>query len=94
MDCLTCHAAAPNGDPDFGNVRAISGVRFPPTPPTGVTPVVFTMATAADLVLPRLLTGEALTGSDLADLAHGGVLGPAMRFRFPAYARELQAPEG
>ena len=27
-------------------------------------------------------------------LAHGGVLGPAMRFRFPAYARTLQAPEG
>ena len=54
----------------------------------------FSMATAADLVLPRLLTGEALTAADLAELAHGGVLGPAMRFRFPAYARTLQAPEG
>jgi len=54
----------------------------------------FTMATAADLVLPRLLTGEALTGADLADLAHGGVLGREMRFRFPGYARDLQAPEG
>jgi hypothetical protein len=54
----------------------------------------FTMATAADLVLPRLLTGEPLTGADLADLAHGGILGPAMRFRFPAYARDLEAPEG
>jgi hypothetical protein len=54
----------------------------------------FSMATAADLVLPRLLTGEALDGSDLAELAHGGVLGPAMRFRFPPYARELAAPEG
>jgi hypothetical protein len=54
----------------------------------------FTMATAADLVLPRLLTGEALTAADLADLAHGGVLGRDMRFRFPRYARDLQAPEG
>ncbi len=54
----------------------------------------FTLATAADLVLPRLLTGEALTGADLADLAHGGVLTRDMRFRFPAYARDLAAPEG
>ena len=54
----------------------------------------FSMATAADLVLPRLLTGEALTAPDLADLAHGGVLGREMRFRFPDYARDLQAPEG
>ena len=54
----------------------------------------FSMATAADLVLPRLLTGEALEAADLADLAHGGILGKAMRFRFPAYARELEAPEG
>jgi hypothetical protein len=52
----------------------------------------FSLATAADLVLPRLLTGEALVGADLAELAHGGVLGPAMRFRFPAYARDLGAP--
>jgi hypothetical protein len=54
----------------------------------------FTMATAADLVLPRLLTGEALTAADLADLAHGGVLVKAMRFRFPPYAQGLEAPEG
>ena len=54
----------------------------------------FTLATAADLVLPRLLTGEALTAVDLADLAHGGVLSAEMRFRFPAYARDLRAPEG
>ena len=54
----------------------------------------FTMATAADLVLPRLLTGERLTAAELADLGHGGVLGPEMRFRFPAYARDLRAPEG
>jgi hypothetical protein len=54
----------------------------------------FTMATAADLILPRLLTGERLTPQALAELAHGGVLTAAMRFRFPAYAQELEAPEG
>ncbi len=54
----------------------------------------FTLATAADLVLPRLLTGERLTAAELADMGHGGVLGPEMRFRFPDYARDLGAPEG
>jgi len=53
----------------------------------------FSLATAADLVLPRLLTGEMLTAESLADLAHGGLLGKEMRFRMPAYARELEAPE-
>ncbi len=52
----------------------------------------FSMATAADLVLPRLLTGEAVTPATLADLGHGGLLGPEMRFRFPDYARDLEAP--
>jgi hypothetical protein len=54
----------------------------------------FAMATAADLILPRLLTGERLTAQSLAELAHGGVLGRDMRFRFPPYARNLDAPEG
>jgi hypothetical protein len=54
----------------------------------------FTMATAADLILPRLLTGERLTAESLAQLAHGGVLTREMRFRFPAYAQDLEAPEG
>jgi hypothetical protein len=53
----------------------------------------FSLATAADLVLPRLLTGEMLTAESLADLAHGGLLGKDMRFRMPAYARDLAAPE-
>ncbi|HUR94639.1 MAG TPA: hypothetical protein VMY76_08645 [Gemmatimonadales bacterium] len=53
----------------------------------------FSMATAADLILPRLLTGEALSAKELADLAHGGVLGREMLFRFPAYARTLPSPE-
>lgn len=54
----------------------------------------FAMATAADLILPRLLTGESLTRTSLAELAHGGVLGREMRFRFPPYARDLDTPEG
>jgi molybdopterin biosynthesis enzyme len=54
----------------------------------------FALATAADLVLPRLLTGELLEAADLADLGHGGILTREMRFRFPAYARDLEAPEG
>lgn len=53
----------------------------------------FSLATAADLLLPRLLTGEVLDATALAELAHGGLLGKQMRFRFPAYARELEAPE-
>jgi hypothetical protein len=53
----------------------------------------FSLATAADLLLPRLLTGEVLDAAALAELAHGGLLGRQMRFRFPAYARELEAPE-
>ncbi len=53
----------------------------------------FSMATAADLILPRLLTGERLTARELAELAHGGVLTRDMRFRFPPYARNLEGPE-
>jgi len=54
----------------------------------------FSLATAADLVLPRLLTGEALGAAQLAELGHGGILSRDMRFRFPLYARDLPAPEG
>jgi hypothetical protein len=53
----------------------------------------FSLATAADLILPRLLTGERLDARALADLGHGGLLGREMRFRFPPYARELDSPE-
>ena len=52
----------------------------------------FGMATAADLLLPRLMTGEALTAESVATLGHGGLLGREMRSRFPAYARELPEP--
>jgi hypothetical protein len=54
----------------------------------------YSKATAADLLLPRLLTGERASARMAASLGHGGVLVRAMRFRFPAYAHELDAPEG
>jgi hypothetical protein len=54
----------------------------------------YSMATAADLVLPRLLTGKVPSPRLLSGLGHGGILTRDQRFRFPAYARELDAPEG
>ena len=54
----------------------------------------YSKATAADLVLPRLLTGERVSRGLVAGLGHGGILGRSMRFRFPAYARDLDAPDG
>jgi Probable molybdopterin binding domain len=54
----------------------------------------YSRATAADLLLPRLLTGEPPTVRTVSRLGHGGILTRDMRFRFPPYARELDAPEG
>jgi molybdenum cofactor cytidylyltransferase len=54
----------------------------------------FSKATAADLLLPRLVAGEPPTAATVARLGHGGVLTRSQRFRFPAYARELDAPDG
>jgi molybdopterin biosynthesis enzyme len=54
----------------------------------------YAKATAADLLLPRLLTGESATRRTVARLGHGGVLTREMRFRFPPYARDLDAPDG
>jgi hypothetical protein len=54
----------------------------------------YSRATAADLILPRLLTGERVSRGLVAGLGHGGVLARSMRFRFPAYARDLDAPDG
>ena len=54
----------------------------------------YSKATAADLLLPRLLAGEPASRATIARLGHGGILTRAMRFRFPAYARALDAPEG
>ena len=47
----------------------------------------YSKATAADLLLPRLLTGEPPTLQTVSHLGHGGVLTREMRFRFPPYAR-------
>ena len=54
----------------------------------------YSKATAADLLLPRLLSGEDASERTVAKLGHGGVLTRDMRFRFPPYARALDAPEG
>jgi hypothetical protein len=54
----------------------------------------YSKATAADLLLPRLLAGEPASEATVAKLGHGGILTRTQRFRFPKYARELDAPEG
>ncbi|HEY4753830.1 MAG TPA: molybdopterin-binding protein, partial [Candidatus Limnocylindrales bacterium] len=54
----------------------------------------YSKATAADLLLPLLVAGYPPTPATVARLAHGGVLDRTQRYRFPAYARELDAPEG
>jgi molybdopterin biosynthesis enzyme len=54
----------------------------------------YSKATAADLLLPRLLAGEPASERTVAKLGHGGILTRSQRFRFPPYARELDAPEG
>jgi hypothetical protein len=45
----------------------------------------FSQATTFDLVLPRLLTGEAIGNRELAALGHGGLLSREMAYRFPPY---------
>lgn len=54
----------------------------------------YSKATAADLVLPRLLTGERPRPALVSSLGHGGILTRDQRFRFPSYARDLDAPDG
>jgi molybdopterin biosynthesis enzyme MoaB len=54
----------------------------------------YSKATAADLLLPRLLAGEPATAATVAKLGHGGILTRDQRFRFPRYARDLDAPDG
>jgi len=54
----------------------------------------YSRATAADLLLPRLLSGERASAATVARLGVGGILTRSMRFRFPPYARDLDAPEG
>ena len=54
----------------------------------------YSKATAADLLLPRLLSGEPASEKTVAKLGYGGILTRDQRFRFPPYARELDAPDG
>ena len=54
----------------------------------------YSKATAADLLLPRLLSGDPVSPRTVAKLGHGGILTRDQRFRFPRYARDLDAPEG
>ena len=54
----------------------------------------YSKATAADLVLPRLLTGERPSPLLVSPLGHGGILTRNQRFRFAEYAKDLDAPEG
>jgi hypothetical protein len=54
----------------------------------------YSRATAADLLLPRLLTGERASPKMAASLGHGGVLVRAMGFRFPPYARPHEPGRG
>lgn len=54
----------------------------------------FSKATAADLLLPRLAAGQPASAATVARLGHGGILNRHQRFRFPAYARDLDAPDG
>lgn len=45
----------------------------------------FSQATTFDLVLPRLLAGDAIDNRELARLGHGGLLSRDMAYRFPPY---------
>jgi molybdopterin biosynthesis enzyme len=54
----------------------------------------YSMATAADLLLARLVAGQPASAATVARLGHGGILERTQRFRFPAYARDLDAPDG
>ncbi|MET0772888.1 MAG: molybdopterin-binding protein [Candidatus Limnocylindrales bacterium] len=54
----------------------------------------YSRATAVDLLVPWLLAGDPPTRATVARLGHGGILSRDQRFRFPAYASELDAPEG
>lgn len=48
----------------------------------------YSRSTVADLVLPRLMTGERVSDADLAGFGFGGLLDRDMGFRFPPYEHE------
>ena len=81
--------------PAHPGLDALAGPHRPSTAILGLpTCGAYSKATAADLLLPRLLSGEGATERTVAKLGHGGILTRSQRFRFPAYARELDAPDG
>jgi len=45
----------------------------------------FSQATTFDLILPRILTGEATGAPEIATLGHGGLLSRDSAYRFPPY---------
>jgi hypothetical protein len=45
----------------------------------------FSQATTFDLVLPRILAGEPVANTEIAELGHGGLLSRAVAYRFPPY---------
>ena len=53
----------------------------------------FSQATTFDLVLPRLLAGEAIGNRELAALGHGGLLSREMAYRFPPYRANVARGE-
>jgi molybdopterin biosynthesis enzyme len=66
-------------------LAAVDGVPIVGLPSCGA----YSMATAADLLLARLVAGQPATAKTVARLAHGGILGRSHRFRFPPYARTM-----
>jgi len=53
----------------------------------------FSQATTFDLVLPRILTGEAIGNREIAGLGHGGLLSREMAYRFPPYRANVARGE-
>jgi hypothetical protein len=53
----------------------------------------FSQATTFDLVLPRLLAGEAMGNTEIAALGHGGLLSREMAYRFPPYRSDAARGE-
>jgi hypothetical protein len=53
----------------------------------------FSEATAFDLVLPRILTGERVGNLEVAELGHGGLLSRDSAYRFPPYRANVTRGE-
>lgn len=53
----------------------------------------YSKATVADLVLPRLMAGERVGPLDMAELGLGGLLDRGMGWRFPPYDDDGEAPD-